>query len=611
MGLVAWGSGFTEPFLRRQIPEGDSPMLIMLNLLAENPYTYDEDWEIASGFYNNQDAVNTYCSRASINYALMMLRGQQFYSFYTLGTDDANNPNPMFATNDGTDTTSYFADKIGPWAYATSLRIRNINISEAQELAFGIEDATRQPISSAKSYLGLLDENGDNLVGVSYVRPYFPIHSTPDSGWGSCTMEIISYQGIAMVVNNDYEGFCRWHRGVMYLLNVQNAGFLNNWDSNASLNNNSIPAETIDRTTQQQGWMDTAVPHLSFSDLPNYASTEADPNKLGWLPSYLDKDGAGQYAINDIPNQWALDSGNTSNFTIYTWPPDAPQDTPSNTTKYWSNRLFPYNGAGIAWRTGWTLPSWCIGFKPVWVAGGVNNDFTTEYVTVDSSGNSTTTTVSENSSYPSINGYDKRQPLFQALNPYFAAQDGLYTASDADMNMYIAYKLADLAWGNNTPTGSPDATGFNLNGKSGWDCDVADFEGVGEANTAFNSNLIDNDTESKMTVSKAIGYGWDFEDDGKLYTDETYSGSGTPYRMFTWKNISIAMARTLNSRNGLADYNVVPSPYGNFTNYNKLKEWIITLGHDTNESSIKPDYIDLAVMMLARENGGGFDTTIS
>ena len=171
------------------------------------------------------------------------------------------------------------------------------------------------------------------------------------------------------------------------------------------------------------------------------------------------------------------------NLTIYkkqtngsnnVWPPEYNDtNTEYNDKTYcWANRLYPYRGTNTynEFKTSWTTPCYLVGYSPVWVSCGLNND--EDYWKGECSGN-----FDGSCNYPN-SSTDK--PIWEAANPYFSNVSGLYTATDADMNAYIAYNAAAKKWKNKPPLF--DNTGKLSGGTNDipYDCDVADYDDDGE-----------------------------------------------------------------------------------------------------------------------------------
>lgn len=553
LGLAGCGMGCTIPFLAST------------NFNAMALYDANAD---STSTYNDQSAeilTDTQIQAICDAYYILYLRGQICNPYNTI----------ISSLSTGSDT---WADQLGQNAYLTNIRIRDVNISVENELSFGILESTYQPLeqSSVPSWV----TETTNTTGATYQPCHFPIHAIPDQGWGAVTMEIFTYQGIAAVIRNDYKGFCRWHRMYYYLLFVQNAGYMTNWKNNPTSDSDSY--ETIDPATSDYG----KDPNGGYND-----ATDAN----GFLPSYLDRDVAGNGTWVSHGNDDDL-----KNYSVFTGTHQWPRDwdgSDKNTTNYWANRIYPYRGgvnygaAGTThgYATSWTTPCYTVGYSPVWVACGLRNEtYGTDYPSE---------TDISNNDYP--------DPIWEAANPYFTSDAGLYTATDADMNAFIAYTLASLKWTNKPETTNTSFTNDN------YDCDVADFDGVQAASTAFNDSgdTFDfsdtGDSNVSIRVDQKIGYGFNLSTTSSpiLNTDKVYTGSSDVTRHTTWKYMRTAIARCLVSTNGLA----ADGNYGNFTNHMTEGKSLVTLGRDTNSSALKIDYIDPAAIAMARETPPGFD----
>jgi hypothetical protein len=423
------------------------------------------------------------------------------------------------------------------------------------------------------------DTNED--TGSIYVYTYFPIHAIPDQGWGAVTMEIFTYQGIAAVIRNDYVGFCRWHRMYYYLLFVQNAGYMTNWKSNPGKTDNY---ETIDPNTAIYGG-GQGNGYTDGTDAPS-----------GFLPPYLDRNTSGY-------GSWVSgDQNKLKNYTVYTgnnvWPPEYDGNVQLNNTNYWANRIYPYRGGDnyVNYTASWTTPCYTVGYSPVWVACGIKNTYTGS----DNYPEGFPAASNINDDTPSDKN-NTASPLWEAANPYFSSDAGLYTATDADMNAFMAYKLASLKWDT-----VPSSTGVG-NDSNGYDCDVADLDGVIAASTYLTDTIsyTFNDTNStkQLRIDEKIGYGYSIvtDDDNGVpilgfNTDKISTEDKSLTRHTTWKYMSVAIARCLVSTNGLA----ADGKYGNFVNHSNKGKNLVTLGRDTNNSAIKIDYIDPAAILMAK-----------
>lgn len=537
--------------------------------------------EEPTGLYTESDIEN-FCK----GFRLLLYRGNGFKSFSTW--PDAPG--------------SSYASLIGSKAYACNMRIRNINIKEEDELAFGVADVTNQPLSqtNVKSWIPGTTEPTTGEPG-GYKPTYFPIYGIPDSGWGAITEEIFSYQGISAVIRNDYNYFCRWHRCLYYLLYYQNGGNMFNW--------NEGEPDPIFSTASDLGG--TGTPPLGY---------ETEPGQFPyWLPSYLKNENAG----NEASQIW-VGQGDplNKNYTIYpegtggdgpAWPVEAEPDTNSNKTLFWANRWDPYRGQGISYepnaykstrRIQWSTPAYTMGYSPVWVAAGktdINcNCYPYEPSTAPGIANYDPSTALTNQDTNS----ELARPVTECLNPYYSGEGGLYSASDGDQNIYLAYKLASLRWQNDIEPANLDPGSDNHvknEPTGGFNCDVADFYGVSTAHSVMGSN--DNTSNAAYnyfgrplaggflpnpaaagnpttSLHNIIGYGVDKDNQPLEYNSK---------RVTTWGYIADSIRNTLVSQNGTgwSDY------YGNFATNGSLKNRrIVTLGHDTGGSPIKVDYID-------------------
>jgi hypothetical protein len=550
LGLAGCGMGCTIPFLA----SADFNAMALYDGSTYNPPTEET---------LTKPQIQAICDA----YYILYLRGQKC------------NPYNNIISSLSTETDTW-ADLLGKNAYLTNIRIRNVNISEENELSFGFVDDAKQPLlpENVPSWVSTTNKK----TGSVYQPCYFPIHAIPDQGWGAVTMEIFTYQGIAAVIRNDYKGFCRWHRMYYYLLFVQNGGYMTNWKNNPASDSDSY--ETIDPSTCDYGKDPSGD---GYSD-------QSNPN--GFLPSYLERGKAGS-------DTWVSDGkdDDLKNYSVFTgdhqWPRDWDNNNPKNTTNYWANRIYPYRGgpnygaAGTSdgYAISWTTPCYTVGYSPVWVACGLKNK------------NTNSDPYGDN--YPSAGDIDTAEPIWEAANPYFSCDAGLYTATDADMNAFIAYTLASLKWTTMPEIGTenPSFTGDN------YDCDVADFEDVKKASEEFDDsgdtfNFSDRDADVSIRVDQKIGYGINLSTT-QMNTDKVSSESSDDMtRHTTWKYMRTAIARCLVSTNGLA----ADGDYGNFTNHMPAKS-LVTLGRDTNSSALKIDYIDPTAIAMARETPPGFD----
>jgi len=483
-------------------------------------------------------------------------------------------------------------------AYMTNIRIRDINVTIEDELSYGGNYQGTDGINTFYLYTndtpdGKLPSYG--TPGSGYVFTDFPMYSLPDRGWGSLTMEIISYMGIMFVGMNDYTNFCKWHRTVWHLMFIQNGGDMYGWNE----------ADDSDKIIKQNGVLaPAAADHF-------------------WLPSYL--------CDSVDTTNWYLGKPYHT-YDVYKFPPenyysDVQGNPPLNradhtTTIYWANNWSPYRGDETGQsRDRWSTPSYCLGYSPLWVIGGKTD--TTGFE------------ANETANIPN-------RPIAETLNPFYNNVSGLYTATDADENLLQAYILASLRW-KSPPTLDTDVTkGLPTNFeqpqcpttgsvpegaiKYGYDCDVSDFwystdkkmyvpntptngtnSGVSYASTnanlkakRWNNNPIDNlpgqTGVSNSNVTDKIGYGitYKYNPDGTgQWSFPTKNGE----RCTTWEYIAKSIQRTLISRNG----NGYAQNFGNFTSELPTPDGsrFLTLGHNTGSwTSYKLDYIDPRLMQV-------------
>jgi hypothetical protein len=398
------------------------------------------------------------------------------------------------------------------------------------------------------------------------------MYGIPDSGWGSLTVEIFSYMGVAFVGMNDYPNFCKWHRAYWHLIFIQNGGDMYGWDES-----------TTDKIT-----LIDPNPDKVFND-----------NTKFWKPSYLKEDGHGQDWVNTALNIYQIHYFDVFKFPPENFYPNLDNNPTEPKTKFWANRFIPYRGNTNEKQIRWTTPSYCMGYSPAWVAGGK-----TKNVGMDDT---------------KIN-----RPVAEALNPLFTNTAGLYSATDGDVNILQAYILASLQW-----TKEPDFDATNgFTGAQpfpppdgttpfGYDCDVSDFlyntdivgvdettsedirKGVKYAATKFPDrwddipdNIKQPDNATKSNITDKIGYGITYSYDTATWTQPKINGE----RCTTWKYIAKSIQRTIISKNGngwgAAFGNFAPS--SGFPSNDPEGARYETLGHDTNASpnTTKLDYID-------------------
>ena len=491
-------------------------------------------------------------------------RGNGFNPYEVWGTDGIE---PIASVNgDKPRPSNNYANLILSKAYLTNLRIRDVNVTKEDELSFGpnYQGTQYEDGLNRQCFLFYL-ENVDKVPGCqygdariaatnygkmyttipAYVYTDFPMYGIPDSGWGSLTVEIFSYLGIAYVGMNDYTNFCKWHRTFWHLLFIQNGGNMYKWDNSET---DKIP----------------------LTDPNDPLQTNTDPATF-WLPSYVsyerqkrDPDDPTEYEDAPTDADWVnevLNAKQLHSFNVFQFPPEnyyQGQTVTDCKTKYWANRYNPYRGnKSESSHVQWTTPSYCMGYSPAWVAGG-----------------KTDTT-----------GFDDQKinrPIAEALNPMFTNTAGLYTATDGDQNILQAYILASLRWPD-APTLPTAANGFKIeqptcpttnseSGLYGYDCDVSDFnantditdstnkKGVQYA-AARHKTDVNPITGETLYVTDKIGYGITT----KNGTDWEFPTQGGE-RCTTWAYIAKAIQRTIISQrgNGWAT-ETSESGFGNFT----------------------------------------------
>ncbi len=485
-----------------------------------------------------------------------------------------------------------YAKQILNKAYMTNVRIRGINISKVNELAFGPNDQQNSHTikgnsgdSDTYSYYAAAPSGTFNpQTGEIYVPTYFPIYGIPDQGWGSLTVEIFSYIGVALVGINDYVNFCRWHRMYYFLLFQQNGG-------------------------DMVGWSDSSTDKIIQKDsTPSIKNKNSNGTVNFWIPEYLtdDKDSD----ISGDSDNWANDVLNSNPaihyFDIYKWPfenvvTNGSSSTSDNpTTKYWANRFNPYrgskggedNGVYVNNKVQWSTPSYCMGYSPVWVAGGKTQ--TTE----------------------GWNDTKVNRPVAEALNPHFSNVLGLYSATDGDNNAFIAYTLASLQWPD-----TPTITDLNFNSiNKGYNCDVCDFnesvgkniepggfgDGVLAAVNALHPSGFHGYKNELINLTNCIGYGFKPPNDGQnAVSNWTPITDNSEEHATTWAYIAKSIQRTMISTHG----NGFSGNFGNFSpngyapTATSTSSRIVTLGHDSSagEGPIKMDYQDLRIYQICKK----------
>ena len=490
------------------------------------------------------------------------------------------------------DGAQNYASQILNKAYMTNVRIRGINISKADELAFGPNNqqnghtirGNSGPTGTYSYYAAAPPGTFNPSTGDVYVPTYFPIYGIPDQGWGSLTVEIFSYIGVALVGMNDYVNFCRWHRMYYFLLFQQNGG-------------------------DMVGWSDSDTDKIIQKD-----STPSIMNKVGdytnfWIPEYLTDDTTRD--ISGDSDNWANDVLNASPavhyFDIYKWPREneitngSSSGADNPTTKYWANRFNPYRGSKGASgsdnvfannKVQWSTPSYCMGYSPVWVAGGKTMK---------------------------TDGWDDakvNRPVAEALNPHFSNVLGLYSATDGDNNAFMAYTLASLQWPD-----EPTLTNLTFNSTNkGYNCDVCDFNvsvgkdiepggfgrGVLAAVNALHPNGFAGYQNKPINLTNCIGYGFKPPNDGQNNVNNwTPITDNSGERATTWAYIAKSIQRTMISTHG----NGFSGNFGNFSpngyapTATSTSSRIVTLGHDSSagEGPIKMDYQDLRIYQICKQ----------
>jgi hypothetical protein len=563
-----------------------------------NKYDHMKTW----GEYDTL-FIESYTSETNVEddvklYNLLCMKGNGFKSWTNWGNDG----------NSGS-----YGDKIHNSAYYTNIRVRDINIEAQHELSFGPTEQSDQTTSDYK----ITSSSGPTTDPISgnptstyydewsyysghtgYVPTYFPMYGIPDSGWSGCTIEILSYQGIRLVGMNDYPGFCAWHRFVYHLLFIQNGGDMFSWSTNPDDKINPVSSVSCVKNKDSNG--------VNFW-IPSYLTDDTDDDILDKTPGNVTN------SVTGKDNDWVntiLNPNNIKYFNCYQWPPEytytnytgcyynSPSGSNPPTTKLWSNRFNPYRGDLNEHSYRWSTPSYCMGFAPTWVVGG-----------------KTSNTWDDNNNTPS-------RPVAEALNPHFSGTGGLYSATDGDSNLFIAYSLAALQWTIPPPSdGITDITGSTgYNG--GYDCDVCDFKkcwnydldnegygsGVYDAVNNLRPNGMTGYLNKTIHITDTIGYGitpgsqgatgpWELSTISHDINSPDAGDRGT-----TWSYIAKSIQRTMISQNGLG----YGSGYGNFTSnknapYDGHSSRVVTLGHDTNAgTTVKMDYQDPRIYQICK-----------
>ena len=597
--LITTGSTTTYPILD-SVNSGDQQfglagagLICTLDFLLTSPYNVMNKYDNITEFgnydttkllttYNPNPTVikNTFSEPSSIEdmikiYTLLGMKGNDFKPHNEWGNDEY---------------TSY-ASQVNVSAYFVNVRIRDVNISIHDELSFGDNQQSYHQDGYAEYYI--CGDTGTTsyythwgYTGYTgYIPVHFPIYSISDSGWSGPTIEIMTYQLIRCVGMNDYPNFCRFHRFIYYMLFQQNGGKMFNWDSN--------PDDKI-----------TTVSYDTYS----VSNKDSSGNSRFWIPSYL-KDDVVDGATSSTDN-WDNDIIITNNIkisNIYQWPDEyaysgytnstEEPDSSIPTTNLWANRINPYRGQQPAAKVQWTTPSYCMGYLPNWVAAG-----------------KTTNTWGESTGATTDN---TNRPVAEVLNPYFKSELGLYSATDGDHNLFLAYTLASLQWQDIPPT---DISNINIDAteNKGYDCDVCDFNEVyGETGPGFGEGVFAavNATSSfqggnlgyytsNIHLTNLIGYGFSPSDDTTKSDSSTWSpimelnssGNSTGTRGTTWSYIARSIQRTMISQHGQSgnEGDFMENAYANNTR-------IITTGHDSSpDSTIHMDYQDPRVYQICK-----------
>jgi hypothetical protein len=598
--------GNAYPLLDSTTGGGQQLGLAGVSLICTTDFLYRDGYNVMDkydnmydwGKYNDNLLINTGSTGTFSDsdfeenirlYNLLCMKGNGFKSWDTWGNDSSSGS---------------YGSKIHNSAYYTNIRVRDINIEAEHELSFGPTDQSEStttpnykitygtPTTDTVSGMPIstyYDEWSCYTGYTGYVPTYFPMYGIPDSGWSGCTIEILSYQGIRLVGMNDYPGFCRWHRFVYHLFFIQNGGNMFEWDTSSTDKiklSSGLPSIENKGTTGVNFW----IPSYLTDDTPEDITTPASAsNENDW--------------VNKI-----ISDNSIKYFNCYQWPPEYDythySDTFINdntgaeppTTKLWSNRFNPYRGDHSQEKVQWSTPSYCMGFAPTWVVGG----------------KTTNTWDDTDSNVPS-------RPVAEALNPHFCGTGGLYSATDGDSNVFIAYTLAALQWTIPPPDDLSEingSTGYD----NGYDCDICDFKscwnnddpnGYGEGVYSAVNNLRPNGMPGYLNktihITDTIGYGITPGSQGATGTWELsrikdIDSPDAGQRGTTWAYIAKSIQRTMISQHGLCR----DAYYGNFTSnenapYNGHSSRVVTLGHDTNAgTTVKMDYQDPRIYQICK-----------
>jgi len=608
LGLGGCGFICTIDFLCR--PNFDV-MLKYDNILSWK--TYDFPYKLPL----NLPPSPTYSDEIFLNwihvYKMAAFRGNGFKTY-------ENWPTPM-------DPIKNYGDSIGAKAYLTNVRIRDINVTIEGELCFGDNNQGEDDTNNYVLYTATGGTSGKTYVfpyttpqATDYVYTDFPIYGIPDSGWEALTVEIFSYMGVMFVGMNDYQNFCKWHRMVWHLWFIQNGGFMYNWQ-----NNNDGPKDYITPLNQ----IESVDIGQGTYWVPSYCvNNEFDEDENWYYNPDNDKNAFHAYSVFRFPPEdfYPLMGPGLDNVD----PPGQPiTRTDKTITNYWANKWNPYRGDTNSNRVRWSVPSYCMGYSPVWVTGGKTKQT------------------------PGWDDNKLNRPIAEALNPMFNNVLGLYTATDGDNNILQAYILASLQWPTK-PTALLSETG-ELTSSAGWtqpvsphdgdttdvygyDCDVSDFyyntdrENTELANTILKDGsqsgvkyATEKDptkrwtnnpavpvngppsTASNSAVTDKIGYGITYNKDNESWSYPTQPIAGGTERCTTWAYIAKSIQRTMISQNGLAYHSDnTPKNCGNFPANQPVngveQPRYVSLGHDTDPQSLfKLDYIDPRLMQVCEK----------
>lgn len=367
--------------------------------------------------------------------------------------------------------------------------------------------------------------------------PTFPIWCIPDSGWaGGGTAEIFSYQLLVAALCKDYTRFCNFHRMYYYFLFLQNGGQM---DQSKPLWEGMIPKTGYDGLIAIYNI--NGVPYLDQDGNQVYLKAEktgtAKPVRYGtgynpndadngnWQPSY--------YNVAGTATKCQSFDGVYNGIFVY--------DVSGNLIQGgWSNTQPGGTNAPGYLRNRYTVafsrPSYLMGFcfdvtpiqivQPPTVANGLNSTTQAEIL---------------------ANG-----PYYTVKNPsYVWNGSSLRSATDADLNVFIAYYIADQLYQN----------------------------GVWVDNSDTNPAITDNSLAYYAT------------------------GKGV-----TWSNMKKNIAKSFNENTGGASYGAYQNTSGNVLAINigenpatQTPFNIVGMGHDSDvnaDFNIHLDYTDLRAYQL-------------